>query len=189
MTRRLAPLAAIVATVSVLPLTACQTTITTADGAPPVPKPVQAQPAPPSAVPNAIAVTFAPKPSDSNGNLLPDTLNLTAYLFSRPHPSPVYADGSFHFAFYRLGEAGSSSRPGPSPLRTWTFDAASVDRARSVSLAGPCHEFVLSLLDGGQSDALPVESVDLVAWFEPSDGGERVWLRGVRSVQFPRPGR
>ena len=52
----------------------CTTTVTTADGAAPVPKPTEPSPPPKSARPNALAVTFAPKPSDSNGNLLPDTL-------------------------------------------------------------------------------------------------------------------
>jgi hypothetical protein len=170
-------------------LAACTTTVTTSDGTAPVPKPVEAAPPPKSAKPNALAVTFAPKPSDANGNLLPDTLHITAYLFSRPHPSPMFADGSFHFAIYRLGESGSPDRRGASPLRTWSFSPEFVAASRSASLAGPCHELVLSLLDAGGSDVLPVESVDLVAWFEPADGTADVWLRGVRSVQFPKPGR
>ena len=167
----------------------CQTTVTSSDGASPAPQPTQAQPAPKQAKPNAIAVTFAPKPSDSNGNMLPDTLNITAYLFSRPYPTPMFADGSFHFAIYRMGESGSPEKPGPDPLRTWAYSAEVVGRARSASLAGPCHEFVLSLLDAGGSDVLPVESVDLVAWFQPTDGSDAVWMRGVRGVQFPKPGR
>jgi hypothetical protein len=167
----------------------CTTTVTTADGAAPVPKPTEPAPPPKSARPNALAVTFAPKPSDSNGNLLPDTLHITAYLFSRPHPTPMFADGEFHFAIYRLGQSGTPDRPGPEPLRTWSFNADLVAQSRSASLAGPCHELVLSLLDAGGSDVLPVESVDLVAWFQPTDGTSAVWLRGVRSVQFPRPGR
>lgn len=167
----------------------CQTTVTTSDGSAPVPKPTEPVAPPTAARPNALAVTFAPKPSDSNGNMLPDTLHITTYLFSRPHPTPMFADGSFHFAIYRLGESGTSEKPGPNPLRTWTFDRALVAQSRSASLAGPCHEFVLSLLAAGGSDVLPVESVDLIAWFTPADGTETVWLRGVRSVQFPKPGR
>lgn len=174
---------------AVAALTACQTTVTTSDGSAPAPKPTDPTPPPVSAKANALAVTFAPKPSDSNGNMLPDTLHITAYLFSRPHPSPLFADGSFHFAIYRMGQSGSSERPGPDPLRTWSFSPETVARARSASLAGPCHEFVLSLLDANGSDVLPVESVDLVAWFQPADGSGSVWLRGVRSVQFPKPGR
>ena len=45
----------------------------------------------------------------------------------------------------------------------------------------------LSLLDDGGSDNLSVDSVDLVSWFEPIGTTDRVWLRGVRSVQFPKP--
>jgi len=167
----------------------CQTTVTTADGSAPAPKPVEAAPPPVSAKPNALAVTFAPKPTDSNGNSLPDTLHITAYLFSRPHATPMFADGSFHFAMYRMGQAGTPARPGADPVRSWSFGPQVVAGARSASLAGPCHEFVLSLLDSNGSDVLPVESVDLVAWFEPADGGEAVWLRGVRGVQFPKPDR
>ena len=165
----------------------CQTTVTTSDGTPPAPKPTAGPTTPESARPNAIAITFGPKPAHTDGNLLPDTLQVTAYLFARPHPAPLFAEGSFHFAIYRLGEAGTSESPGATPLRTWVFDAAAVRAARSRALAGPCHEFKLSLLSSRGSDALPVESVDLVAWFAPVDGAELVWLRGVRSVQFQRP--
>lgn len=187
MTARAAACVLSIALAACLP--ACQTTVTTSDGSAPAPKPVEPIAPPKAARPNALAVTFAPKPADSNGNMLPDTLHITAYLFSRPHPTPMFADGSFHFAIYRLGESGTPEKQGPNPLRTWSFDPALVAQSRSASLAGPCHEFVLSLLDAGGSDVLPVESVDLVSWFQPKDGGETVWLRGVRSVQFPKPGR
>lgn len=168
-------------------LVGCQTTVTTSDGARSVPKPTEAPVAPQGTKPNAIAITFAPKPADTDGNLLPDSLQVTAYLFARPHPAPFFAEGSFHFAIYRLGEAGTADAPGAAPLRTWVFAPESVALARSVALAGPCHEFTLSLLANRGTDALPVESVDLVAWFEPADDSPAVWLRGVRSVQFPRP--
>lgn len=168
-------------------LVGCQTTVTTSDGARSVPKPTEAPVAPQGTKSNAMAITFAPKPADTDGNLLPDSLQVTAYLFARPHPAPLFADGSFHFAIYRLGEAGTADAPGAAPLRTWAFEAESVALARSVALAGPCHEFTLSLLANRGTDALPVESVDLVAWFEPASGGEAVWLRGVRTVQFARP--
>ena len=180
---------AAVTAVSAALLAGCETTVTTADGSAPALRPTEATPPPASARPNALAVTFAPKPTDSNGNSLPDTLHITAYLFSRPHPSPMFADGSFHFAIYRTGEAGTAERPGEAPLRTWSFSEQAVGGARSASLAGPCHEFVLSLLDSNGSDVLPVESVDLVAWFKPADGSASVWLRGVRGVQFPKPER
>lgn len=168
---------------------ACETTITTSDGTRPVPKPVVAPDAPRGATPNAIAVTFAPKPVDTNGNLRPDTLAVTAYLFAKPHPSPIHADGAFGFAIYAMGEAGSPDMPGQAPLRTWAFAGDAVAASRSRALAGACHEFTLSLLANRGSDALPVESVDLVAWFEPADGGERVWMSGVRGVQFAGPER
>ncbi len=166
---------------------ACQTTVTTSDGTPPVVKPTEAPTTPEGTRPNAIAVVFAPKPSDTNGNLLPDTLKVTSFLFARPHPAPLYAEGSFHFAIYRMGTSGTPQRPGPDPLRSWSFDAAAVNAARNWALVGACYEFELSLLADGGSDALAVESVDLVAWFTPSASDDRVWLRGVRSVQFPRP--
>lgn len=171
----------------VLAMSACQTTITTADGGAPSVKPTDPTPPPKSAKPNALAITFAPKPADTNGNDLPDSLQVTAYLFSRPYPSPFYAEGAFHFAIYRLGQSGTPEKLGAEPLRTWVFSPELVQRARSTSLAGPCHELILSLLVSGGSDVLPVESVDLIAWFDPSDGSGPVWLRGIRSVQFQGP--
>lgn len=167
----------------------CQQTITTSDGTAPAPKLTAPTPAPATARANALAITFAPKPADTNGNLLPDTLQVTAYLFAKPHPTPLFVDGSLHFAIYRMGQAGTPDKMGPDPLRAWSFGAERVGAMRSMSLAGPCHELSLSLLDAGGTDVLPVESVDLVAWFQPADGGETVWMRGVRGVQFQRPGR
>ena len=178
-----------VCVVGVLVAGGCQQTITTSDGAAPAPRVTAPTPAPPAARANALAITFAPKPADTNGNLLPDTLQLTAYLFAKPHPTPVFAEGSLYFAIYRLGQAGTPDVPGTEPLRSWVFGAEQVRAMRSMSLAGPCHELSLSLLDAGGTDVLPVESVDLVAWFQPADGGEPVWMRGVRGVQFPKPGR
>ena len=175
--------------VAVLGLASCQTTVTTSDGTRAAPKPRESPVAPVGTMPNAIAITFAPKPADTDGNLLPDSLQVTAYLFARPHPAPLIADGSFHFSIYRLGQAASAESDGGEPLRTWEFSAESVALARSMALAGPCHEFVLSLLANRGIDSLPVESVDLIAWFEPSDGSAKVWLRGVRGVQFPKPER
>ena len=178
-----------VALCAALCMSSCQTTVTTSDGTAPAPKPTDGPVTPAGTVPNAIAVTFAPKPADTNGNMFPDTLHITAYLFARPHPAPLFADGAFHFSIYRMGESGTTERVGENPLRTWAFDADAVTGARSVALVGPCYEFELSLLVGSGSDNLPVESVDLIAWFEPRAGGERVWLRGVRSVQFSKPQR
>ena len=166
---------------------ACETTTTTSDGTAPAVKPTQGPTTPAGTIPNAIAITFAPKPADTNGNLLPDTLHVTSYLFARPHPAPFFAEGSFHFSIYRMGTSGTPQLPALDPLRAWVFDAAAVNAARSVALVGPFFEFELSLLDDGGSDNLSVDSVDLVSWFEPIGTTDRVWLRGVRSVQFPKP--
>jgi len=166
----------------------CQTTVTTADGTPPAPKPTEGPETPSAAKVNAFAITFAPKPADTNGNQLPDTLSVTAYLFSRPHPSPMFCDGKFHFAIYRSGQSGTPDQPGPDPLRQWSFSVAESQAARSTAMVGPCYEFSLSLLANRGSDVLPVEAVDLVAWFEPSDGSDAVWMRGIRSEPFPKPG-
>jgi hypothetical protein len=183
---RPSPRCALVAAVACL-LTGCQTTVTTSDGTPPAPKPVAPPPAPPEATPNAIAVTFGPKPVDTNGNRLPDALSVTAYLFARPHPSPIHAEGVFGFAIFAAGEAGTPEVPRSAPLRTWILEEPAVAASRSRALAGACHEFTLSLLADRGSDDLPVEAVDLVAWFDPAGGGARVWMNGVRGVQFARP--
>lgn len=174
---------------SMLAAVGCQQTITTSDGTAPAPRLTAPTPAPVTARANALAITFAPKPADTNGNLLPDTLQVTAYLFAKPHPTPLFVDGSMNYAIYRPGQAGTPDKVGAEPLRSWAFGVEQVRAMRSMSLAGPCHELSLSLLDAGGTDVLPVESVDLVAWFQPADGGETVWMRGVRGVQFPRPGR
>ena len=183
------PVRSVILLAGALTVASCQQTITTSDGTAPAPKLTAPAPVSASARANALAITFAPKPADTNGNLLPDSLQVTAYLFAKPHPTPMFVDGTMHFAIYRMGSAGTPDKIGPDPLRSWSFGTEQVRAMRSMSLAGPCHELSLSLLESGGTDVLPVEFVDLVAWFQPVDGGETVWMRGVRGVQFPRPGR
>ncbi|MSR41362.1 MAG: hypothetical protein EXS10_05605 [Phycisphaerales bacterium] len=164
----------------------CQTTRTTSDGAPMAAKPIEVAPPPVTMLPNAIAITFAPKPVDTDGNDRPDTLQVTVFLFARPHPAPHWCDGEFHFAIFPPGKAGTPTHPGVAPIREWSLSAELVAAARTRALVGPCYEFNLSLLEGGGSDAMEHQSVDLVAWFQPTAGGPRVWLRGIRAVQYPQ---
>ncbi len=172
--------------VSTLMLASCQVTHTTSDGAPMGAKPIEVAPPPVTSLPNAIAITFAPKPVDTDGNNRPDTLQVTVFLFARPHPAPHWCEGEFYFAIYPPGKAGTPTHPGGEPIREWSLSRETVQEARTRALVGPCYEFNLSLLDNGNSDLIEQESVDLVASFQPSAGGPRVWMRGIRAVQFPK---
>ena len=171
---------------STLLCVSCQSTHTTSDGAPMGATPREVAPPPVTMLPNAIAITFAPKPVDTDGNDRPDTLQVTVFLFARPHPAPHWCEGEFHFAIHPPGKAGTPTNPGAPAIREWTLSKELVAAARTRALVGPCYEFNPSLLDGGNTDVMEYTSVDLTAWFQPTAGGPRVWLRGIRAVQYPQ---
>jgi hypothetical protein len=165
-------------------LVGCETTVETSDGRP-MPPPPRAAPDTPDGSPiNAIALVFGPKPLDTNGNLRPDTIQIEAYLFSRPYPSPMHRDGSFEVEIYRVGGMG---RAGEKPLRRWVIPPERLAAMRSRSLIGPSHSIGVSLLDNGGNDEIAEQSVDLIAYFTPSDGGERIMSMGVRTVSMATP--
>lgn len=164
-------------------LAACETTVTTSDGHP-MPPPPRAAPVTPNERPiNAVALVFGPKPLDTNGNSRPDTIQVEAYLFSRPYPSPTWRDGGFDFSIYPSGKAGSAESPAPNPLRTWSVSADEMQTLRSRSLIGDGYAMSLSLLVDGGTDAIGVDSVDLIARFVPISG-DPVPASGVRAVSL-----
>jgi len=161
----------------------CVETTTSADGRAPAPEPVPATMTPAEAPINAVVIVAGP-PVDTNGNLWRDRIDLAVYLFSQPHPTPAFRNGSIDFVIYPMGRAGSPDRPGQ-PMRTWTFDAAALASSRSMAVFGPCHQFSLSLLADGGDDRLQLDCVDLVAVFRPPSG-EPVWTHGVTTIQLGR---
>ncbi len=165
-------------------LAACETTRETSDGRPMPPTPRNAPTTPSEAPINAIAVVLGPKALDSNNNLFPDTIQLEAYLFARPYPTPVWRDGTFEFAIYPSGAAPTTGGQPQEPLRTWTITPEELRTVRSKSLVGECYAIALSLLVNGGTDRLNMQAVDLVATFKPADGGPAVPLNGVRSMSM-----
>jgi len=157
----------------------------TSDGRPMPPKPRAAPVTPVGAVPNSMTLLVSYKPEDTDGNGFPDLIRAAAALFAQPHPTPVYAEGSFVFTLYRLGEA---RLPGARPIATWRFSPEQVAAARSRDLYGPSHSFAFSLLDAG-GDRLPPSRGDLRGRFEPVGGGPVVYSSDeVRAVLLGRGG-
>lgn len=165
-------------------LSGCETTRQSSDGRPMPPPPRASAPPPNEAPINAMAVVLGPKPADTNGNSRPDLIQVEAYLFARPVAAPTWRDGTFEFAIYRPGEAGNPESPGPDPLRRWTFTPEALQMSRSRTLVGESYAVGLSLLENNASDNLGVSSVDLLAIWRPADGGEPVFIQGVRSISL-----
>ncbi len=165
-------------------LVGCETTVETSDGRP-MPPPPRAAPGTPDDSPiNAIALVLGPKPLDTNGNLRPDTIQMEAYLFSRPYPSPMHRDGTFELEIYRVGGMG---RAGEKPLRRWVIAPERLAAMRARSLVGPSYSIGVSLLDDAGTDQIPEQSVDLIAYFTPASGGERIMSMGVRTISMSAP--
>lgn len=165
-------------------LAACETTVETSDGRR-MPPPPHASPQTPTAAPiNAMALVFGPKPLDTNGNMRPDTIQIEAYLFSRPYPSPMHREGTFEFDIYRVGGLG---RPGEKPLRTWTISAERLAGMRGKSMIGPSYSIGLSLLEDGGTDQIGEQSVDLIAYFTEAGGTDRIPSLGVRTISLSSP--
>jgi hypothetical protein len=187
MTRWGAGALAIVCGVALAAGIGCETSRQTSDGRPMPPRPRDA-PATPTAAPiNAMAIVLGPKPVDTNGNLRPDLIQIEAYLFARPHPTPVWRAGTFEFAIYPPGAAGTPERPNPDPIRTWTLGPDRLLELRSRTLIGESYSIGLSLLENAASDDLGMTSVDLLAVWRPVDGGAPVFIQGVRTVSLATP--
>jgi hypothetical protein len=154
----------------------CQTVRETSDGRPMPPSPVEAPQTPQAAPINAIALMFGPKPIDTDADGRPDLIEVEVYLFSRPFPSPTYADGSLRFELFAPGAAGSGQ-----PLGTWQFDAAQLLPRRSRSLFGPCYQVQLNLRAIGLAK-VPLDAADLRTSFLPADGGTPVQARSVERI-------
>ena len=145
---------------------------------PPDPKP--AKPVPSGANANAMALAVEGKPADTDGNGYPDTIVASMYLFSLPHASPMFEDGTFVFTLQRDGNADADDSH---PLGQWRLDVNEVQRGRTIY--GPTHLVRLSLLEIG-SDRFPLMSANLQCRFEPADGGDAISPRGVHWVQLGR---
>ena len=161
----------------------CQTNVRTNDGRPMPPDPRPAPQTPSEAMANAIALRVGPKPRDTNGNGFPDQIQIEAYLFSEPFPSPIYEQGAFIFELYPTGE---STTPDMQPLRAWRVEKEILESSRTRTLYGPGYLLALSLLDDEGSDRYPLIAADLVCRFEPESGGEAVKGSGVYTLQLGR---
>jgi hypothetical protein len=164
-------------------LAACQTSVTTSDGRPSPPEVRPAPPVPAGAQANAMALRVAAKPTDTNGNGYPDLIAAEAYLFSQPHPSPMYEPGAFVFGLYMEGIAFDD---GAVPLAEWRIDGDELERRKMRSaMFGIGYGFRLSLLEAGV-DELPVMNANLRCSFEPADGRPPVEPTGVPTLQIGR---
>lgn len=146
---------------------------------PPKPRPVE--PAPAGAKANAVVLQVAPKPRDTNGNGYPDLIEVAAYLFAKPHPTPIYEDGVFVFTLYI---AGQSDRPGAIPICEWRIGGEQLESAKvGQTLYGLTYAINLSLLTTS-GDTFPLMPADLICRFEPADGREPVVRREVHTIQI-----
>jgi hypothetical protein len=170
--------------IACLLLGACQTTsVVTSDNRPMPPEPRPAPRVPSGARANAIAMTVGARPADSNGNGFPDRVRVDAYLFSQPHPTPLWQDGSWVF---ELRPPASPEVPEPEPIAEWRFDAETARERRTRLWAGPGHMFQLDLLEVRGTDVMPIVGATVVGRFEPGDGGAAVHSTGAHTIQLGR---
>lgn len=162
--------------------TGCQTeSVTTSDGWQMPPEPRET-PVPPAGLKaDRMLLMVAPKADDTNNNGYPDTIRASVALFSGEHPTALHEDGAFTFLLY-LG--GQSDAPGSEPLAQWRVEGDALRETLAATQYGPCHQFVLSLLQTPAGDRLPTERADMICRFEPTGGGEPVVSAGVRSLQI-----
>ncbi|UCD76486.1 MAG: hypothetical protein JSV91_06090 [Phycisphaerales bacterium] len=162
----------------------CETTkVQSSDGRPLPPEPRPAPRTPADALANAIALRVGAKPIDTNGNGYPDLIQVEAYLFSEPHPTPTYEDGAFVFTLHHRGQ---TDRPDALPIAEWRIEGEVLESCKGISsLFGPAYTFGLSLMDAG-GDEYPLCGADLSCRFEPADGRPPVDGKGVRSLQIGR---
>jgi hypothetical protein len=161
-------------------IAACTTeTIESSDGRPLPPRPVAAPAAPSDAKATTIAFMLGPKPLDTNGNGWPDLVQIEAYLFAEPHPTPIVEPGAFVFNLFAPHGAAD---PAASPLMSWRIEGEVLQKSRAISLAGACWRLEL-VIPAEMESRLP-RVADLAARFEPADARPPVKASSVRSIQL-----
>ncbi len=144
---------------------------------PPDPRPAKVIPG--SARVNTMALMIEGKPTDTDGNSYPDMIVTNVYLFSLPHTSPMFEDGTFVFSLrYADDERSTQDLP---DIAQWKMKASELERGKNIY--GPVHIARLSLLETG-GDRIPAMSANLLCRFEPADGREAVRPSGVHWVQL-----
>lgn len=131
--------------------------------------------------PTRIVVTsYMARDTDSNG--FPDLIPLRVHLFEAEGgwPLAVTVPGTFRFELATPGDAGRAK-----PLAVWEIDPAKSPGMLGQDQIGPCYMIELSLLNGGRTDRLTVESVDLRTAFIPETPTPNP-IRGVISMHFGR---
>ena len=139
------------------------------------------QSAPSQPHPTRMVVTsYLPRDTDSNGS--PDLIPLRVHLFEAEGgwPLAVAVPGTYRFELAAPGDAGRQK-----PLATWDVDPSASPRMLTQDQVGPCYLIELSLLSGGRTDRLMVETVDLHAAFVPTDTKQST-IRSVISMHFGR---
>lgn len=95
-----------------------------------------------------------------------DGVPLTVYLFSVDESAPLsMRSGVLEFLLFG-GRMGGEQLRAATPLRTWTFTAADLQRAQDETLIGRCYKIVLRWGD----QAPPTRSITLVARYVPAVG-------------------
>lgn len=102
-------------------------------------------------------------PRDVDGNGYPDTLTTRVHLFEAEggFPLAVTIPGWFKFDLISKGKTVAS----------WTIDAEQTAARLVPDAVGPAYVFELSLLEGGRTDRLDTETIDLrCSFYAVADG-------------------
>ncbi len=119
---------------------------------------------PPSDPKIARLVLTARFPRDTNANGYPDSMTTLVRLFEEEPGWPLALAVPGTFKFEMLDSQKKL-------ITTWAFDASAAQAAATRDATGVCYQFDLSLLEGGRTDQLSTESVDVRATFTPTKGG------------------
>lgn len=114
---------------------------------------------------------------DSDGNGFPDTISVSAGLFTNPATIAVPGTGSFVFTLYRQGAVHDA---GVAPVARWRIDGAALTVHERQKPWGIGYDFELSLLQQG-GDRMSASACDLRGVYVTDDG------RTIRSSDEVRP--
>lgn len=145
---------------------------------PPKPRPLPQVPA--DATADALVLAVSAAPLDTNGNGYPDLIHASAHLFDTRYAPAIPEEGEFVFQMFAPGEAG---RPDRAPIREWRIHEKEAEQALHQSAFGAVYRFRLSMLDEG-TDVLDIPMADVVARFEPADGGRPTYAGEVATIQI-----
>ena len=137
------------------------------------PDPVKAPVTPEEAAVTDVIVLTTNGLQDLDGTGLSTQLVFATYLYSKPFPSPKWADGVIDLQVYPVSSLKPGALPTEPMVASWSWNTTSDNGIRDQNLVGEFYSFIADLSDQ-DVDISAAPGFNFIVSFTPASGGQRV---------------